>query len=113
LAFIIYIYIYIYLTAIGLLPGGSVYKGTYIQQGTAHTSHEITQHCTNSTMVIDKYKNRQYKYNEPKQYTDISKHRRKKTSSNTETAMASPPKSYMHSSSAFKLHALPLSSSLT
>jgi hypothetical protein len=29
----IYIYIYIYLTAIGLLPGGSFYKRTYIQQG--------------------------------------------------------------------------------
>jgi hypothetical protein len=65
------------------LPGGRIYQGTYIQQGTGHTSHEIPQHCTNSTMVIDKYKtdNRStmniYKYNEPKQYTDISKHRRK------------------------------------
>jgi hypothetical protein len=29
----IYIYIFIYSTAIGLLPGGSVYKRTYIQQG--------------------------------------------------------------------------------
>jgi hypothetical protein len=41
-------------------------------------------------MVIDKYKT-EYKYNEPKQYTDISKHRRKekkKTNSNTETANA-------------------------
>jgi hypothetical protein len=27
----IYIYIFIYLTAIGLLPGGNVYKRTYIQ----------------------------------------------------------------------------------
>jgi hypothetical protein len=34
------------------------------------TSHEITQHCTNATMDINKYKNRQYKYNEHKQNTE-------------------------------------------
>jgi hypothetical protein len=48
-------------------------------------------------MVIVKYKTDNtstmniYKYNEPKQYTDISKHRRKvkkKENSNTETANA-------------------------
>jgi hypothetical protein len=34
-------YISLLLTAIGLVPGGSFYKKrTYIQQKTAHTSHE-------------------------------------------------------------------------
>jgi hypothetical protein len=33
--------LYIYLTAIGLLPGGSVYKRTYIQQGN-HTYMTMT-----------------------------------------------------------------------
>jgi plastocyanin len=43
---VIYIYIYIYLTAIGLLPGGSVYKRTYIQQGnhTYISRHHTAQH---------------------------------------------------------------------
>jgi hypothetical protein len=42
----IYIYIYIYLTAIGLLPSGSVYKRTYIQQGnhTYISRHHTAQH---------------------------------------------------------------------
>jgi hypothetical protein len=41
--------IYIYLTAIGLLPGGSVYKRTYIQQGnhTYISRHPTAQHSTN------------------------------------------------------------------
>jgi hypothetical protein len=40
------IYIYIYLIAIGLLPGGSVYKRTYIQQGnhTYISRHHTAQH---------------------------------------------------------------------
>jgi hypothetical protein len=39
-------YIYIYLTAIGLLPGGSVYKRTYIQQGnhTYNSRYHTAQH---------------------------------------------------------------------
>jgi hypothetical protein len=42
----IYIYVYIYLTAIGLLPGCSVYKRTYIQQGnhTYISRHHTAQH---------------------------------------------------------------------
>jgi hypothetical protein len=57
---------------------------------TAHTSHEITQHCTNSTMDINKYKNRQYKYNEHKQYTEHFKtqEKRKKQTVTPESANA-------------------------
>jgi hypothetical protein len=42
----IYIYFFFYLTAIGLLPGGSVYKRTYIQQGnhTYISRHHTAQH---------------------------------------------------------------------
>jgi hypothetical protein len=41
----IYIYIYIYLTAIGLLPGGTVYKGTYYSTRKQHI-HFTRSHST-------------------------------------------------------------------
>jgi uncharacterized protein YqgQ len=34
------LYIYLLLTAIGLMPGGSVYKDHTFNKETAHTSHE-------------------------------------------------------------------------
>jgi hypothetical protein len=54
----IYIYLFIYLTAIGLLPGGSVYKRTYIQQGnsTYISRNHTVQHKYNDISKYNEHK---------------------------------------------------------
>jgi hypothetical protein len=62
-------YVYLLLTAIGLMPGGSVYKDHTFNKETVPTSREnSTIHRTNTIQV---YEHPQYKY------MNIRKHGRK------------------------------------
>jgi p-aminobenzoyl-glutamate transporter AbgT len=51
-AILYYIILYLLLTAIGLMPGGSVYRDHTFNKETTHTSHEIVWHINVLTLTL-------------------------------------------------------------